>query len=141
MYHKFRQKPGARNLLIAGTGEKERRLMAHIRRWKGGSLTDKGLVDARGSEWWSPSNPVDVVGTLDTLFQDASRLVVDEIYFIAPVDPRIVDVVAPQARIHGVGLRVVPKLCLGLDSRTWQEMNAEGGVYECTWPSCSLCDR
>jgi FlaA1/EpsC-like NDP-sugar epimerase len=141
LHHNFRQKPRVRNLLIVGTGEKERRLMAHIRRWTKGAMTVKGLVDDTGSEWWSPSKSIDIVCQVDTLFEDAKRLAVDEIYFIAPVDPQLVQIVTPQARIHGVGLRVVPKLCVELDSRTGAQMNAEGGVYECTWPACTICDR
>jgi exopolysaccharide biosynthesis polyprenyl glycosylphosphotransferase len=54
------------------------------------------------------------VGTLDTLFQNARKQFVDEIFFTTPCERGIVQNVLDQARSHGVDLRVVPDMYDGL---------------------------
>ena len=56
----------------------------------------------------------DVVGTLDTLFQNARKQFIDEIFFTTPCERRIVQDVLEQARVHGVDLRVVPDMYDGV---------------------------
>jgi exopolysaccharide biosynthesis polyprenyl glycosylphosphotransferase len=54
------------------------------------------------------------VGTMDTLFQNARKQFVDEIFFTTPCDREIVQEVLAQARLHSVDLRVVPDMYDGL---------------------------
>ena len=54
--------------------------------------------------------PGDVVGTLDSLFQNARKQFIDEIFFTTPCERSIVQDVLEQARVHGVDLRVVPDM-------------------------------
>ena len=56
----------------------------------------------------------DVVGTLETLFQNARKQFVDEIFFTTPCERGVVQDVLEQARVHGVDLRVVPDMYDGL---------------------------
>jgi exopolysaccharide biosynthesis polyprenyl glycosylphosphotransferase len=56
----------------------------------------------------------DVIGTLETLFQQARMHFVDEIFFTCRCDREIVQGVLQQARVHGVDLRLVPDLYEGL---------------------------
>jgi exopolysaccharide biosynthesis polyprenyl glycosylphosphotransferase len=56
----------------------------------------------------------DVVGTLDTLFQNARKQFVDEIFFTTTCERGIIQDVLRQARIHGVDLRMVPEMYDGL---------------------------
>jgi hypothetical protein len=51
-----------------------------------------------------------VVGTLDSLFQNARKQFIDEIFFTTPCERHIVQEVLEQARLHGVDLRVVPDM-------------------------------
>jgi len=55
-----------------------------------------------------------VVGTFETLFQNARKQFVDEIFFTTPCERGIVQDVLEQARFHGVDLRVVPDMYDGL---------------------------
>ncbi len=60
--------------------------------------------------------PGDIVGTLDSLFQNARKQFIDEIFFTTPCERSIVQDVLAQARVHGVDLRVVPDM---YDSVAW----------------------
>ena len=55
-----------------------------------------------------------MVGTFDTLFQNARKQFVDEIFFTTPCEREIVQEVLDQARIQGVDLRMVPDMYDGL---------------------------
>jgi len=50
------------------------------------------------------------VGTLDTLFQHVRTQYIDEIIFATACERGVVWDVLEQARIHGVGLRMVPEM-------------------------------
>ena len=57
---------------------------------------------------------MNVVGKLDTLFENARKQFVDEIFFATPCERTLVQGVLEQARLHGVDLRVVPELYSGV---------------------------
>src|SRR6185312_12535953 len=60
------------------------------------------------------SGSPDVVGDLGTLFHQARKLFVDEIFFTAPCEHGVMHHVLDQARKYGVDLRVVPDMYDGL---------------------------
>src|SRR5215472_1868616 len=64
--------------------------------------------------WRASATSGDVVGTLDTLFTQARKQFVDEIFFTAPCERGIVQDVLEKARAAGVDLRVVPDMYDGL---------------------------
>jgi exopolysaccharide biosynthesis polyprenyl glycosylphosphotransferase len=114
LYRRFDRGAGTRNVLIVGTGAEAHALRHHIESIPHLGYSFKGFVhiaDTR-SRFNTISN--DVVGTLDTLFQNARKLFVDEIFFTTPCERGIIHNVLDQARIHGVDLRVVPDMYDGL---------------------------
>jgi exopolysaccharide biosynthesis polyprenyl glycosylphosphotransferase len=62
------------------------------------------------------ATPSDVVGSLDSLFQQTRKQFVDEIFFTAPYDRSLIQDALAQARTQGVDLRIVPEM---YDSLTW----------------------
>ena len=78
--------------------------------------TFKGFIDFPGPTSRFAATSGDVVGTLDTLFQNARKQFVDEIFFTAPCARSIVQDALAQARTYGVDLRIVPEMYDGL---TW----------------------
>ena len=113
-YRRFERGQGTRNVLIVGTGPEAHALRHHMESIRHLGYTFKGFID-----FASPGSPVaktsgDVVGTLDTLFQNARKQFVDEIFFAAPCERGIIQLVLDQSRAHGVDLRVVPDLYDGL---------------------------
>jgi exopolysaccharide biosynthesis polyprenyl glycosylphosphotransferase len=76
--------------------------------------TFKGFIDLPGSGSRFTAAAGDVVGTFDSLFQNARKQFVDEIFFTTPCERGVVQEVLDQARIHGVDLRMVPDMYDGL---------------------------
>lgn len=112
IYRRFDRGEGTRNVLIVGTGPEAQALRKHLDSMRQLGYTFKGFVElypkAPGAE------PGEVVASLDTLFLQARKLFVDEIFFAARSEPGIVQGVLEQARKHGVDLRVVPDMYDGL---------------------------
>jgi exopolysaccharide biosynthesis polyprenyl glycosylphosphotransferase len=54
------------------------------------------------------------VGTLDTLFQHARMLFIDEIFFTNPYERGTIQGLLQQARLHGINLRLVPEMYDGI---------------------------
>ncbi|MGB8845758.1 MAG: sugar transferase, partial [Terracidiphilus sp.] len=79
-------------------------------------FTFKGFIELPGSATRTQMAPGDIVGTLDSLFQNARKQFIDEIFFTTPCERSIVQDVLAQARVHGVDLRVVPDM---YDSVAW----------------------
>jgi exopolysaccharide biosynthesis polyprenyl glycosylphosphotransferase len=107
---------GTRNMLIVGTGPEAHALRHHLENLRHLGYTFKGFIELPGP---IPSVAhgrahADVVGTLETLFQQARKQFVDEIFFTARCDRETVQGVLEQARTQGVDLRVVPDLYDGL---------------------------
>ena len=114
LYRKFDRGRGTRNVLIVGTGPEAHALRHHLESIRHLGYTFKGFIDFPGSVSRFTATSGDVVGTLETLFQNARKQFVDEIFFSAPCERGIVQDVLEQARAHGVDLRVVPELYDGL---------------------------
>jgi exopolysaccharide biosynthesis polyprenyl glycosylphosphotransferase len=114
LYRRFERGVGTRNVLIVGTGPEAHALRHHIESIRHLGYAFKGFIDLPGpAHRFSLSNG-DTVGTLDTLFQNARKHFVDEIFFTTPCERDVVQNVLDQARTHGVDLRVVPDLYDGL---------------------------
>jgi exopolysaccharide biosynthesis polyprenyl glycosylphosphotransferase len=114
IYRQFERGVGTRNVLIAGTGPEAHALRNHLRSIRHLGYSFKGFIDLPGSGPRFAADSADVVGTLDTMFQNARKEFVDEIFFTTPCERRIVQDVLEQARANGVDLRVVPEMYDGL---------------------------
>lgn len=114
LYRRFDRGLGTRNVLIVGTGPEAHALRHHLDSIRHLGYTFKGFVELPGSNSRLAATSGDVVGTLDTLFQHARRLFVEEIFFTTPCERTIVQDVLEQARTHGVDLRIVPDMYDGL---------------------------
>jgi exopolysaccharide biosynthesis polyprenyl glycosylphosphotransferase len=116
LYRRFERGMGTRNVLIVGTGPEAHALRHHLESIRHLGYTFKGFIDFSGSSSRFAAASGDVVGTLDTLFQNARKQFVDEIFFTTPCERSVVQNVLEQARVHGVDLRMVPDMYDGL---TW----------------------
>jgi exopolysaccharide biosynthesis polyprenyl glycosylphosphotransferase len=114
IYRQFERGVGTRNVLIVGTGPEAHALRHHLDSIRHLGYTFKGFIEFAGQTSRFTSSSGDVVGTLDTLFQNARKQFVDEIFFTTPCDRGIVQDVLEQAMAHGVDLRVVPDMYDGL---------------------------
>ena len=114
LYRRFDRGVGTRNVLIVGTGPEAHALRHHIESIPHLGYSFKGFIDIPDERPRFKITSSDVVGTLDTLFQNARKQFVDEIFFTTPCERGIVQNVLEQARIHGVDLRVVPDMYDGL---------------------------
>ena len=114
IYRQFERGVGTRNVLIVGTGPEAHALRHHLDSIRHLGYTFKGFIEFAGSSSRMTSSSGDVVGTLETLFQNARKQFVDEIFFTTPCDRGIVQDVLEQAMAHGVDLRVVPDMYDGL---------------------------
>ena len=114
VYRRFDRGVGTRNVLIVGTGPEAHALRHHIESIRHLGYTFKGFIDLPESGSRFRTTSTDVVGSLETLFQNARKQFVDEIFFTTPCERGIVQNVLEQARIHGVDLRVVPDMYDGL---------------------------
>jgi exopolysaccharide biosynthesis polyprenyl glycosylphosphotransferase len=114
IYRRFERGVGTRNILIVGTGPEAHALRHHIESIRHLGYAFKGFIEFpdSASRFSTPSR--DVIGTLETLFQNARQQFVDEIFFTSPCERGIVQSVLEKARIHGVDLRVVPDMYDGL---------------------------
>ena len=110
LYRRFDRGFDTRNVLLVGTGLEAQALRAHLDTIRHLGYTFKGYVEMPGC---IPSESVsarDVVGSLDTLFQQARKYFVDEIIFTTPCDRDTVESALEQARERSIDLRVVPEL-------------------------------
>jgi exopolysaccharide biosynthesis polyprenyl glycosylphosphotransferase len=117
LYRRFERGMGTRNVLIVGTGPEAHALRHHLESIRHLGYTFKGFIDFSGSGSGSrfTSTSGDVIGTLDTLFQNARRRFVDEIFFTSPCERSVVQRTLEQARVYGVDLRIVPDMYDGLN--------------------------
>jgi exopolysaccharide biosynthesis polyprenyl glycosylphosphotransferase len=131
LYRGFKRGVGTRNVLIVGTGPQAVALRYYLESIRHQGYRFKGFVEAPvfaadlhpnkaasyTNRFKAPSIGVasaDVVGTLDTLFQQTRKEFVDEIFFTTPCEGGVIRYVIEQARIHGVDLRMVPDMYAGL---------------------------
>jgi len=114
LYRKFEKGVGTRNVLIVGTGAEARALRYYLESIRHLGYRFKGFVESPGSGTCYEASSEEVVGSLDTLFQDAHKLFVDEIFFTTPCERSVVQDVLQKARANGVDLRIVPEMYDGL---------------------------
>jgi len=107
---------GTHNVLIVGTGPEAiafRSYLESIRHPRygfKGFIEVPGPVQAANADNGSTPNCSDVVGTIATLFQQVRAQDVDEIILATTCESGVVRDVLEQARVHGVGLRMFPKM-------------------------------
>jgi exopolysaccharide biosynthesis polyprenyl glycosylphosphotransferase len=127
IYRRFERGEGTRNVLIVGTGPEAHALRHHLDSLRHLGFTFKGFIDfpssfasrglhaaSEGQATRFAASSGDVVGTMETMFDNARKQFVDEIFFTTQCEREIVQEVLDQARIHGVDLRVVPDMYEGL---------------------------
>lgn len=117
LYRRFDRGVGTRNVLIVGMGPEAHALRHHIESIRCLGYAFKGFIEVpepNGQPCDGHAEHSDVVGTLDTLFQQARKHFVDEIFFTTRCDREIVQGVLEQSRLQGIDLRIVPDLYSGL---------------------------
>ncbi len=114
LYRRFDRGLGTRNVLIVGTGPEAHALRHHLESIKHLGYTFKGFIDFPGGGSSFTASSGDVVGNLDTLFQNARKQFVDEIFFTTPCERGVIQDVLEKARTHSVDLRMVPDMYDGL---------------------------
>jgi exopolysaccharide biosynthesis polyprenyl glycosylphosphotransferase len=113
LYRAFERGQSTRNVLIVGTGPEAKALRNHLVGMRHLGYTFKGFIDFSDSNSTQTDTFGDVVGTVDTLFDQTRRRFIDEIFVTNPCERRIVHEVLEQARIHRVDLRVIPDMYEG----------------------------
>lgn len=114
LHRRFERGVDTRNVLIVGTGPEAHALRHHLESIRNLGYTFKGFIESHSGSGRMISSTEDVVGTLETLFQHARQQFVDEIFFTMPCEREVVLDVLGKARTHGIDLRVVPDLYVGL---------------------------
>jgi len=114
LYRSFAHGVGTRNVLIVGTGPEAMALRYYLESIRHLGYRFKGFIESPNSETHNEASPDHVVGSLDTLFQHARRLFVDEIFFTTHCERSIVQDVLAKARAYKVNLRMVPDMYAGL---------------------------
>jgi exopolysaccharide biosynthesis polyprenyl glycosylphosphotransferase len=114
LYRRFDRGLDTRNVLIVGTGPEAHALRHHMESIRHLCYKFKGFIQLPGNNFHANIDSNDVVGTLETLFQNTRKQFIDEIFFTTSCERAIVQDVLDQARIHGVDLRVVPDMYDGV---------------------------
>lgn len=114
LYRRYERGMDTRNVLIVGTGPEAHALRHHLESMRQLGYSFKGFIDLNDRGTGAAKGLCDVVGSLETLFQQSRKLFVDEIFFTAPCERGLMHDVLEQARTHGVDLRVVPDMYDGL---------------------------
>ncbi len=116
LYRRFDRGLDTRNVLIVGTGPEAHALRHHLESVKHLGYTFKGFIELPGVNSGPREDANDIVGTIDTLFQNTRKQFVDEIIVTTSCERTLMQRVLEEARVHGVDLRVVPDMYDGL---TW----------------------
>jgi exopolysaccharide biosynthesis polyprenyl glycosylphosphotransferase len=114
LYRRFERGLDTRNVLIVGTGPEAHALRHHLESIKHLGYTFKGFIELPGVDPRAMVDSQDIVGTLDSLFQNTRKQFIDEILFTTSCERGIVQDVLEQARVQGVNLRVVPDMYDGV---------------------------
>jgi exopolysaccharide biosynthesis polyprenyl glycosylphosphotransferase len=116
LYRDFERGVDTRNVLIVGTGPEAMAFRLYLESVRHLGYRFKGFIEVPGPGQYAAADsrfaPIsgEVAGTLDTLFQQVRTQFVDEIIFATACERRVVQDVLEKARIHGVGLRMVPEM-------------------------------
>jgi hypothetical protein len=114
LYRCYERGMDTRNVLIVGTGPEAHALRHHLESMRHLGYCFKGFVDQSGAGNRVAAGTCDVVGSIETLFQQARKLFVDEIFFTTPCERGVVHNALDQARTYGIDLRVIPDMYDGL---------------------------
>ena len=114
LYYRYTHGMGKRNVLIVGNGPEALALVHHLNSMCHLGYDVKGFGDFSGSSPHFTTASGKVVDSLGALFQHVRMQFVDEIFFTAPWERRLIQNALDQAQIHGVDLRLVPDLYDGL---------------------------
>jgi len=114
LYRRFDRGIDTRNVLIVGTGPEAHALRHHLESVRHLGYKFKGFIGLADAELRQGSGTRDVVGTLDTLFQNARKQFVDEIFITEPYERVAMQDILEKARAFCVDLRVVPDMYDGL---------------------------
>ncbi len=117
MYRRFERGKDTRNVLIVGTGHEAQALRHHVQSIPHLGYAFKGFIEFPKPSR-SADSSADVLGSFETLFQNARKQFVDEIFFTTPPDSSIVLEVLDKAREYGIDLRIVPHMYDGLAWRS-----------------------
>lgn len=112
LYRRYVQGMDMRNILIVGTGPEALALRQQVEAVGRFGYTFKGFISV-GAVGDCVSGR-EVVGTLETLFQQVRRLFIDEVFFSVSCDRETMRVTLEQARELGVDLRLIPTMYNGL---------------------------
>jgi exopolysaccharide biosynthesis polyprenyl glycosylphosphotransferase len=116
LYRRFERGLDTRNVLIVGTGPEAHALRHHMESIPHLGYSFKGFIKGPGADPRSMSDSPDVVGSLESLFQNTRKQFIDEIFITTSCERSVVREVLEQARVHGVDLRVVPDM---YDGAAW----------------------
>lgn len=108
LYRNFRHGRGTRNVLIVGTGPEASALRHHLDSLPHLGYTFKGFVEIPGAEERRVAPAAEIVGALDSLFAQARKHFVDEIFLTSPCDHQTVQTVLREVCDKRLSLRVVP---------------------------------
>lgn len=117
IYRRYERGMGTRNVLIVGTGPEAHALRHHLESIHHLGYTFKGFIASSGAASRYSASSGDVIGSLETLFERARQLFVDEIFFTMPCEREVVREVLEKARANCIDLRLVPDMYNGM---TWQ---------------------
>jgi exopolysaccharide biosynthesis polyprenyl glycosylphosphotransferase len=109
LYRNFSCGIGTRNVLIVGTGHEALALRHHLENVRNLGYTFKGFIHSSDSDFRTAATSHEVIGTIDTLFLNARRHFVDEIFFTG-CERELIQSVLAEARQYGVDLRVIPEM-------------------------------
>lgn len=112
LYRRYVQGMDLRNILIVGTGAEALVLRQQVEAVGRFGYTFKGFVSVGATGDCVPAQ--EVVGTLETLFQQVRKLFIDEVFFAVSCDRETMRNVFEQAHELGVDLRLIPTMYNGL---------------------------
>ena len=116
LYRDFERGVGTRNVLIVGTGPEAIAFRSYLETIRHPRYGFKGFIEvpapvrSANADTRSAPNCGDMAGTIETLFEQVRAQCVDEIILATTCESGVVRDILEQARIHGVGLRMVPKM-------------------------------
>ncbi len=114
LYRRFERGLDTRNALIVGTGAEAHALRQHLDSIRHLGYTFKGFIVAPGQACGADNDAEGVLGSFDSLFDQARKHFIDEIFFTAPCERDLIQKVFHLARAYGIDLRVVPDLYDGI---------------------------
>jgi len=132
LYRRFDRGMDTRNVLIVGRGVLAQALRKHLESIRHLGYTFKGFIDLPDSDACATEVADDVVGNLDTLFKNARKQFIDEIFFTTPCERSIVESVLERAREQGVDLRVFLNFTAACRGRPPSSTSASFPPFRCT---------